>query len=192
MKTFCKSALVPVFILGSLNLSAQTDTVAQTGRRIDSPGQKMEPVHSPKENDSPIAHDLKEINLTGAFHHAEIRGDVTMILTNGPTDRLWLRGDLTDLDHVQTTLKDENLVVNAENRKRRSKLTVYMSITGLTSLIINGDSEIFSAGTIQARDLEIFLDGTSLVSVKYMGAVKVLAVGRCEFVDIKDYKKYIR
>ena len=67
-----------------------------------------------------------------------------------------------------------------------------MSIEGLTSLIINGDSEIFSAGTIQSRDLEILLDGTSLVSVKYLGTLKILAVGRCEFVDIKDYKKYIR
>lgn len=186
MKTFCKSALLAVVILGSFNLSAQTDTLALTRRMTDSPGRKIEPGHSPTPND------LREINLTGTFHLAEIRGDVTMILTNGPTDRLWLRGDLNDLDRVQATVKNENLVINAEKRKRRSKLTVYMSIAGLTSLIINGDSEIFSAGTIQARDLEILLDGTSLVSVKYLGTLKILAVGRCEFVDIKDYKKYIR
>ena len=81
---------------------------------------------------------------------------------------------MNDLERVQASVKNERLVIKAEMKKRKSKLTVYIPIGNIASLIINGDTEVYSSGTIKTIDLEILLNGTSLGSVKYLGGLKVL------------------
>ena len=39
--------------------------------------------------------------------------------------------------------------------------------------MVNGDAEIYSSGTIKTGNLEIILNGSSLVALKYTGKVKV-------------------
>lgn len=192
MKTFLKTALCIVLGTNSFNLSAQTDTATMIEYIMDSPRQKKESSASLIKNYSPKPNDHKEINIMGWFHEVEVRGDVTVILTNGPAGKLWLNGSMDDLDRVQTSVKNERLIINAEMKRRKSKPTVYIPIVTVASLIINGDTEVYSSGTIKTNDLEIHLDGTSLVSVKYLGRLKVLAGERCELIDIKEYKRYSR
>ena len=192
MKTFLKTALCIVLGTNSFNLSAQTDTVTMIEYIMDSPRQKKESSASLIKNYSPKPNDHKEVNIMGWFHEVEVRGDVTVILTNGPAGKLWLNGNMDDLERVQTSVKNDQLRINAEMKRRKSKLTVYIPIASIASLIINGDTEVYSAGTIKTHDLEILLNGTSLVSVKYLGGLKVFAGERCELIDIKEYKKYLR
>jgi hypothetical protein len=41
-------------------------------------------------------------------------------------------------------------------------------------LIASGKTEILSSGTIKTRDLEIFLNGSSYVSVRYDGKLNIV------------------
>jgi len=159
---------------------------------IDSLGQKKESSSSLIKNYSPKPNDHKEVNIIESFNQVEVRGDAMVILTNGPAGKLWLYGNMNDLDCVQTSVKNEQLIINAEKKRRKSKFTIYIPIANIASLIINGDTEVFSSGTIKTNDLEILLKGTSLVSVKYLGRLKVFAGGEYELVDIEDYKRYFR
>lgn len=192
MKTFLKTALCIVLGTNSFNLSAQTDTVSMIEHMIDSPGQKKESGASLIKSYSPKPNDHKEVNIMESFHQVEVRGDVVVILTNEPANKLWLNGDMADLDRVQTSVKNKQLRINAEMKRRKSKLTVYIPIATIASLIIDGDTEVYSSGTIKTHDLEILLNGTSLVSVKYLGGLKVIAGERCELIDIKEYKRDLR
>ena len=192
MKPFLKTALCIVLGTGSLNLSAQTDIVSMIEHMIDSPLRKKEPSASLIKNYSAKPGDHKEVNIMGSFHQVEVRGDVLVFLTNGPAGKLWLTGSMDDLDRVQTSVKNERLVINADMKRRKSKLTLSIPVSTVTSLIIDGDTEVYSSGTIKTNDLEIVLDGTSLVSVKYLGRLKVLAGERCELIDTKDYKRHLR
>ena len=192
MKTFLRTALCIVLGTNSFNLSAQTDIVSMIEHMIDSPLRKKESSASLIKNYSPKPNEQKEVNLMGSFHQVEVRGNVIVVLTNGPADKLWLNGNMDDLDRVQTSVKNERLVINADMKRRKSKLTLSIPVATVTSLIIDGDTEVYSSGTIKTNDLEIVLDGTSLVSVKYLGRLKVFAGERCELIDIKDYKKYLR
>lgn len=189
MKTLIKAVLFTVLSINSYNLSAQTDTFDMIERLIDSLGQKMEINHTLIKNNSPVLNENKEISIMESFGHVEVRGGVTVILTNGPSDRLWLKGSMHDMDIVQTTVKNKRLVINAEKKKGKSKLMVYIPVAGVSSLIIYGDAEIFSSNTILSRNLEITLNGNSLVSVKYLGSIKVLAGEGSELIDINDYKR---
>jgi hypothetical protein len=192
MKTFLKTALCIVLGTNSFNLPAQTDTASMIEHTTDSRGQKKESSSSLIRNFSPKPNDYKEVNIMESFHQVEVRGDVMVILTNGPADKLWLNGNMADLDRVQTSVKNERLIVNADMKRRKSKVTLSIPVATVASLIINGDIEVYSSGTIKTNDLEILLNGTSLVSVKYLGGLKVLAGESCELIDIKDYKRYFR
>ena len=192
MKTFLKTALCIVLGTNSFNLSAQTDTATMIEYIMDSPRQKKESSASLIKNYSPKPNGHKEVNIMGWFHEVEVRGDVTVILTNGPAGKLWLNGNMDDLERVQTSVKNERLSINADMKRRKSKLTVYIPIATIASLVINGDTEVYSSGTIKTNDLEILLNGTSLVSVKYLGRLKVFAGERCELIDAKDYKRHLR
>lgn len=187
MKMFFKQFLLLPFIAASFCLSAQNSPadysqesmIDALERMIDSLGRISEKNLGEK-----------EIDINGCFQQIRISGDVTVFLTNGPTNKLWLKGDLYNLDRVKVNVRNGTLTVNAQ-RKTRSKLDVHVSIAGIASLIVDGDTEIFSSGTIMTKDLHIVLNGTSMVSVKYHGGLNVIAGERAELIDIGDYKKLV-
>ena len=117
---------------------------------------------------------VKEIDLPETFQEIEIRGDVTLILTNEPTGKLLAKGNPKDLSRIKTTLKNQKLFIDAQKKSSFSKLTIYVPVTNAELLVTNGETEILSLGTIKSKDLEIILNGHSRISVNYTGKLKIL------------------
>ncbi|HEX5654765.1 MAG TPA: DUF2807 domain-containing protein [Chitinophagaceae bacterium] len=117
--------------------------------------------------------DQKEVNLSGEYRQVETRGEITVVLVNEPAGRLLLTGNQKDLDCLKTSVNNQELIVDAEKKKSFTPLTLYLPVAGITSLVINGDAEIYSLGTIKADDLKITLNGVSQLAVTYEGRVKV-------------------
>jgi hypothetical protein len=117
---------------------------------------------------------LREINLTETFKQIEVKGNVTVVLTNESVNRLTLEGNARDLSKVNASVKDQKLVINAENRRGYSRLIVYVPATNASELVINGDTDVLTSGAIKINDLAITLNGVSSVSLKYEGKVKVM------------------
>lgn len=114
-----------------------------------------------------------EINLPGTYKYIEVRGDVMVMLTNELAGNIWLEGDSTDFNNVKTTIKKGKLLINAERKRSFKKMIIYVPVTAVTALLITGDAEIFSSGTITTNGLEITLNGNSLVAVNYKGKLKI-------------------
>lgn len=132
--------------------------------------------------------DFKEINTGKSFLEAVILGDADIILTNGPEGKVKLEGGAYDLEHTKVNVEGDKLVISRKN-KTRSKLRISMSSANLTTLVIDGDSKVFSEGVIRAKSLEIILGGTSMVSLRYNGKLNVLAGNQSELIDIAEYQK---
>jgi Putative auto-transporter adhesin, head GIN domain len=115
----------------------------------------------------------KEINLTEKFKQIEVKGNITVVLTNETVTRLTLQGNARDLSKVNASVKDEKLVIDAEKKRGYSKLIVYVPASNASSLVINGDTNVYSSGAIKIDDLAITLNGVSSVSLRYQGKVKV-------------------
>lgn len=118
--------------------------------------------------------DQKEVNLSDEYKQVETRGEITVVLVNEPSGRLLLTGNQKDLDCLKTSVINKQLVVDAEKKKSFAPLTLYLPVTGITSLVINGDAEIYSLGKIKADDLKITLNGVSQLAVTYEGKVNVI------------------
>jgi hypothetical protein len=117
---------------------------------------------------------VKEINLPEVFQEIEVRGDITLILTNEPVSKLLIKGNPKDLNRIKTTLINRKLLIDAQKRSSFSKLTVYIPVINADLLVTNGETEIFSLGTLKSKDLKIILNGHSRISVNYEGKLKIL------------------
>src|SRR6185295_3388190 len=125
----------------------------------------------------------KEITISQEFENVEITGDVTVVLTNALSSNIVLRGTGKDINTVKTIEKESALEINAEKKKTGAKLIVYLPVINMHSLRVTGNAQIFSSGDIRVDDLEIILNGNSLVKVYCYGNLKVTPAEGCELTD---------
>ena len=93
--------------------------------------------------------DRREITINDLFNEVEVRGEIVVILTTEPAGELMVEGNVIDLYAVKTTVKKGRLIIEADKRKCSSKMTVFVSVNNVDTLIINRESEIFSFGKIK-------------------------------------------
>jgi hypothetical protein len=115
----------------------------------------------------------REIKLIKEFNKIEVAGDVTIILTHNIEGKVFFYGHPEDVQVSKAFIKNGRLVIDANRKKTLNKLTVYLPASNIRSLVTSGKTEIFSSGTIKAQDLEILLNGSSLVSINYDGHLKI-------------------
>lgn len=129
---------------------------------------------------------FREIELFKAFNEIEVSGDVTIILTNNLENKIIFRGYTKDLLQARASVKNGKLLVDVNRQRRHEKFTVYLPVSGISSLITSGKTEVRSAGTIKIQDLEILLNGSSLVSINHDGKLKVTPGAGYEIVSARN------
>jgi hypothetical protein len=117
--------------------------------------------------------DYKEISNGQAVNRIELRGDVSIVLTNALGTNIMLEGNDKDISVVKTTVKNGTLEINAEKKKTFSKLTVYLPVNDIHSLIVTGNAQISSSG-ISVDNLDIVLNGDSYVQVQHQGKLRII------------------
>jgi len=127
--------------------------------------------------------DYKQLSNGQAIERIEIRGDVSIVLSNTLGTNVLLEGNNKDIDVVKTTLKDGALEINAERKKSLSKLTVYVPVNDIHLLVVTGNARISSSG-VSVDNLDIVLNGDSFVEVHHEGKLRVMAGDGFELADV--------
>jgi putative autotransporter adhesin-like protein len=116
----------------------------------------------------------REVELLKAYTEVEVIGDVTIILTNNLEGKILFRGDPKEVEAAKAIIKNRKLIIHAHRKRSRNKFTVYLPVSTISSLITSGKTEVLSSGTIKTPNLEILLNGSSFVSVRYDGKLNVV------------------
>jgi len=127
--------------------------------------------------------DYKEISNGQAVERIQVRGDISIVLTNALGTNIMLEGNTKDLALVKTTVKNGTLEINAEKKKTCSKLTVYLTVNDIHSLIVTGNAQI-SSSDVSVDNLDIILNGNSFVDVHHEGRLRIMAGAGYELADI--------
>jgi hypothetical protein len=126
---------------------------------------------------------IKKIDIVEKFNKIEVQGNVVIVLTNNLTNSVVLRGDVDDLEQATARVKKEKLVVNATKNYSGSKFIVYLPAGNINSLVTSGNTQILSSGTIKVSDLEILLSGSSRVSIRHEGKLRITPGTGYEITD---------
>jgi len=116
---------------------------------------------------------IKKIDIAETFNKIEVQGNVVIVLTNNLTNSVVLRGDADDLEQATARVKKEKLVINATKNYSGSKFIIHLPANNINSLVTSGNTQILSSGTIKVGDLEILLSGSSRVSIRHEGNLRI-------------------
>lgn len=116
---------------------------------------------------------IKDIVIDESFTSVEVRGNVIIVLTNGPLDTLSIKGKEKDVKWISAEVKNGKLVVKSP-RYSFNKIVVYIPAMSLRSMVVNGDAAV-QGGVIDNKELKIKLNGTITVDIMTRGKVKVEA-----------------
>jgi len=126
---------------------------------------------------------VKKIDIAEAFNKIEVRGNAIIVLTNDLTNSVVLRGDVNDLEEATARVKKGKLVINANKNYYGTKFIIYLPAGSIHSLATSGNTEILSTGTIKVSDLEILLSGSSHVSIRHEGNLRITPDTGYEITD---------
>ena len=116
---------------------------------------------------------IRKIDLAETFNKIEVRGNAVIVLTNNLTNSVVLRGDVDDLEQATARVKKGKLVINATKNYSGSKFIIYLPADNINSLVTSGNTQILSSGTVKVSDLEILLSGSSRVSIRHEGKLRI-------------------
>jgi hypothetical protein len=140
--------------------------------------------HAQSHPTNPVTVTHKHVNSSRAFENVEITGDIIVVLTNARNSDITMRGNDKDIA-VLTAVENENsLQINAERKKTMAKLVVYLPAASMHLLKINGEARVFSSGDIVVDDLQITVNGDSIVKVSYLGKLTVTPADGYEMSEV--------
>ena len=131
----------------------------------------------------------RDVEIPKEFNIVEVIGDVTIILTNNLEGKIVFRGDPNEVEAAKVTTKNRKLIIHAHRKRSHNKFTVYLPVSTLRLLSTSGKTEVLSSGTIKTQDLEIFLNGSSFVSVRYDGNLNIVPGTGYELIEASDSSK---
>jgi Putative auto-transporter adhesin, head GIN domain len=126
---------------------------------------------------------VKKIDIAEAFNKIEVRGNAVIVLTNNLTNSVVLRGDVGDLEEATARVNKGKLIINASRSYYGTKFIIYLPAGNIHSLATSGNTEILSSGTIKVSDLEILLSGSSHVSIRHEGNLRITPATGYEITD---------
>lgn len=126
---------------------------------------------------------IKKIDIAEKFNKIEVRGNVVIVLTNNLTNSVVLRGDVNDLQEATARVKKGKLIINATRNYYSSKFIIYLPAGSINSLVTSGTTQILSSGTIKVSDLEILLSGSSHVSIRHEGNLRITPAAGYELTE---------
>ena len=187
MKSFYTLVLVVTFSTISLCATSQTKSTIFSEESVT---RILNRIIDSLSNVNQLKPGIKTIELAEKYQQVEVFGDVKIFLTNDATPKLQLKGEAADLESIKVKIKNGKLIVDA-SKVAGSEISIYMSITDVYLLEVDGSSQIYSAGIINITSLQISLNETSMASIKYNGKLKVIAGRDAELIDINEYNKIV-
>ncbi len=115
----------------------------------------------------------KEVIIGNPFENIIINGNIWVILTNKPAGTVTIEGDKNDVNKIRYRNKNNELVIDANRKKRAAQIIIYVSATMLRHMLINGDAQMSSTDIIKTDNLSIWLNGIVNVDIKIIGKVNV-------------------
>ena len=131
----------------------------------------------------------REVELLKAYTEVEVVGDVTIILTNNLEGKILFRGDPKEVETAKVTIKNRKLIIDAHRKRSLNKFTVYMPVSTIRLLTTSGKTQVLSSGTIKTPGLEISLNGSSFVSVRYDGKLNIVPGAGFELIETNNSSK---
>ncbi len=111
----------------------------------------------------------KETRSATGYTGIQLQGSMNVLVAYGNSGNIKVEGDENLLPYIETVVENGNLIIKTKNRvnlKSKNKLTIYTSMTRLTSLVVSGSGNIKGDGGFTNRDkTEVKISGSGNIAM---------------------------
>lgn len=116
----------------------------------------------------------------GRVEHVNILGDMEIILLQAPRDNHSIILGQDASEQINLRLSNKTLFISERKGNARNKTVVYLYVSNLKSLTVDGDSQVKTLGSLETAKLDVFVDGYAKVHIRTTGTVKAHSLNDSE------------
>ena len=100
-----------------------------------------------------------------------VNNDIDVVLTESPVNEIMVTGEEESVSLVKHHVKRGVLTISSKMGSLKGKATVYISVSGLRKLEVNGKSKIVSQGSLNSKNLKVIVNGEAKFDLKNNGQI---------------------
>lgn len=133
---------------------------------------------------SVVANDVKnpvskQVKLVSSFDKLIVQGDLEVILVTDPSSVITVDGSAADIAGITIQTRNNRLVISESRAHKEGKVVIRIPVQQLKAVDIHGNASLRSAGILDVKTLNVFLNGDCNISLEVAGAVSVTHSGEC-------------
>jgi len=121
------------------------------------------------------------ISFGQSFTGLVVDDNITVVLTNETGSEITVSGDQLQVKKLRAAVKKGTLYVWQPGDDKGEKLTVYVPARMLRNIIVNGESQISTATTLDNTRLEVIVNGACKLALRSRGTIDVTGSSDYEF-----------
>ncbi|HEX4877341.1 MAG TPA: DUF2807 domain-containing protein [Chitinophagaceae bacterium] len=126
---------------------------------------------------------VMKINLEKNFYYLEVNDHISVVLTNETGGEIVIDGDRVLARKVRAVVKKNRLYIWLAGNSRGETVTVYVPALLLKQVVINGDSRINTATTLNNSALDIVVNGACRLNLRSRGKIAISGTNEFEFTE---------
>lgn len=100
-----------------------------------------------------------------------VNNDIDVVLTESTVNEIMVTGEEESVKLVKHHVKKGILTIGSKTGSLKGKATVYISVSGLKKLEVNGKSKIISQGSLNSKCLKVIVNGEAKFDLKNNGQI---------------------
>lgn len=107
-------------------------------------------------------------NLKAPFTSIVVNSDIDVVLTEAADNRIEVKGDASNVNYF---IKKGVLYIGSKQGSLKDKAVIYLSVSSLESIVVNGKSKISSAGFLNSSKLKVTVNAEAKFDLKNYGEI---------------------
>lgn len=125
----------------------------------------------------------------GSYHSIVVEDDIDLVLTESDLAGITVVANDKVKNDVRFKIVDGVLHINSTGKSLRNKAIVYVPVSNLEKLEINGQSRVTSSGILNSPLLKVIIRGEAAINLRSNGDVQVDGDEETELHIDKTYRR---
>lgn len=108
----------------------------------------------------------------GPAEHIRIAADMNVVLMQAKEADKSMSMDIDAFEKLNLQLSKNSLTISSANESIKERPTVFLYVNNLKTLTVESNSTVNTAGVLNARQVDVFVEGATRVHLKTKGEVK--------------------
>ncbi len=131
--------------------------------------------------------ETKAVTLNASFNTIVVNNDIEIVLTEATGNLFEIKGEEKDINNISYYIKKGTLFIDNKHGSFKNKAVIYLSVSQLQRIEVNGNSKITSNGFLNSHKLKVIVNHEAKFDLKIQGEI-FFETADGIYLDIEKWK----